>query len=161
MSDALDDLRTLAQTDPRYKLEAYLFVFEALAYAQEVLGLGRLCPSEPLPGEAPGPELAEPQKHVTGQELCEAARLYALERYGLMAKAVLNSWGIRSTSDFGEIVFNLIRCGRMRKTREDRREDFDNVYNFEEAFQVEIGLLMDGPSRLRSTHKPEAEDNRA
>lgn len=148
MSDALEDLRALVCADPRYKLEAYLFVFEALAYAQEVLGMGRLCPSEPLPGEVLSPETEEPQKHVTAQELCEAARLYALDRYGLMAKAVLNSWGIRSTSDFGEIVFRLIQCGRMRKTREDRREDFDNVYDFDEAFQVDLRTLIDGPAKF-------------
>ncbi len=57
-----------------------------------------------------------PQRHVTGQELCEAIRRYALEQYGYMAKMVLNNWGLRGTGDFGEIVFNLIRIGRMRKT---------------------------------------------
>jgi uncharacterized repeat protein (TIGR04138 family) len=59
-----------------------------------------------------------------------------------MAKTVLNSWGIHGTGDFGEIVFNLIRFGRMRKTKEDRREDFDDVYDFETAFeqQFKIGL---------------------
>ena len=66
--------------------------------------------------------------------MCEAARQYALEQYGYMAKTVLNSWGIHSTGDFGEIVFNLIRIGQMRKTPHDRREDFDNVYDFDEAF---------------------------
>lgn len=157
MSDALEDLRALVRADPRYKLEAYLFVFEALSFAQEVLGMGRLCESEPLPGEPPSPPRDEPQRHVTGQELCEAARIYALERYGLMAKAVLNSWGIRSTSDFGEIVFNLIRCGRMRKTRDDRREDFDNVYDFDEAFQVDLRTLVEGTPRPSSRQKPEGE----
>ena len=61
-------------------------------------------------------EPAAAQHHVTGQELCEAIRRYALDQYGYMAKLVLNNWGIRSTGDFGEIVFNLIRIGRMRKT---------------------------------------------
>jgi uncharacterized repeat protein (TIGR04138 family) len=142
MSDALEDLRALVEADPRYKLEAYLFVFEALRYAQEVMGLGRLAPSEPQPDPPYPTEQVEPQRHVTGQELCEAARRYALDRYGLMAKAVLNSWGIRSTSDIGEIVFNLIRIGRMSKTREDRREDFDDVYDFDEAFRVDFRSLM-------------------
>ena len=59
-----------------------------------------------------------------------------------MAKTVLNSWGVRATDDFGEIVFNLIRIGRMRKTRHDRREDFNNVYDFETAFQ-EFKITME------------------
>ena len=77
-------------------------------------------------------------RHVTGQQLCEAIRLFALEQYGYMAKTVLNQWGIRSTGDFGEMVFNLIRIGQMRKTAEDRREDFDNVYDFNTAFREDF-----------------------
>jgi uncharacterized repeat protein (TIGR04138 family) len=57
-----------------------------------------------------------------------------------MAKCVLNSWGVHNTGDFGEIVFNLIRIGQMRKTKDDRREDFDDVFDFEsgltQSFQI-------------------------
>jgi uncharacterized repeat protein (TIGR04138 family) len=102
-----------------------------------VLTLGTLTESDP--SDQPSPALDDeekgPQRHVTGQELCEAIRRYALDQYGMMALTVLNSWGIRSTGDFGEIVFNLIRIGRMRKTKHDRREDFENVYDFATAFQ--------------------------
>lgn len=134
----------LIREDRRYRLEAYLFVFEALHHAQTSLGLGRLSESEPPSQPLPDLEHEEkgPQRHVTGQELCEAIRLYAMDQYGLMAKTVLNNWGIRCTSDFGEIVFNLIRIGRMRKTKHDRREDFDNVYDFETAFQ-EFKITME------------------
>ena len=62
-------------------------------------------------------------------------RRYAQEQYGYLAKSVLNHWGVSSTSDFGEIVFNLIKIKQMRKTPDDRREDFDDVYDFDEAFQ--------------------------
>ena len=55
-----------------------------------------------------------------------------------MAKTVLNSWGLHTTGDFGEIVFNLIRIGKMRKTRQDRREDFDDVYDFETGLRQEF-----------------------
>jgi uncharacterized repeat protein (TIGR04138 family) len=48
---------------------------------------------------------------------------------------VLNSWGVTNTGDFGEIVFNLINIGQMRKTTEDRREDFDNVFDFDTDLQ--------------------------
>jgi uncharacterized repeat protein (TIGR04138 family) len=140
MFDPSHPIVQLAEEDPRYKFDAYLFVFEALSYAQNILGMGSERPSEPL-GDAGGEEEAEtPERHVTGQELCEAIRRYALEQYGLMAKSVLNSWGLQSTSDFGEIVFNLIRAGQMRKTPADRREDFDDVYDFDTAFREEFKI---------------------
>jgi uncharacterized repeat protein (TIGR04138 family) len=137
MLEPTHSILDLIREDKRYRLEAYVFVFEALHYAQSVLALGTLTESEP--SDQPGPALDDeekgPQRHVTGQELCEAIRRYALDQYGMMALTVLNSWGIRSTGDFGEIVFNLIRIGRMRKTKHDRREDFENVYDFATAFQ--------------------------
>ncbi len=140
MIDPSDPFAQLLHEDRRYRLDAYLFVWEALNFAQEELNMGK---------EARRASRAErtrrgtrnrrsPQRHVTGQELCEAIRRYALQQYGYMAKTVLNSWGIHATGDFGEIVFNLIRIGRMRKTKDDRREDFENLYDFETAFQQEF-----------------------
>jgi uncharacterized repeat protein (TIGR04138 family) len=91
-----------------------------LRYAQEVLGLGA--------GRS-----KKGMRHVTGQDLCHAMRQLAHEQYGMLAKLVLNSWGIHTTSDFGEIVYNLIKIGEMSKSRDDRRADFDDVYDFEQA----------------------------
>ena len=48
---------------------------------------------------------------------------------------MLNSWGVTCTGDFGEIVFNLIRIKQMKKTKDDRREDFDDVFDFDAGFQ--------------------------
>lgn len=79
-------------------------------------------------------EAEESERHLTGQVLCQAIREYALQQYGLLAKTVLNSWGIYTTGDFGEIVYNLIGIGMMRKSKSDRREDFDDQYDFEDAF---------------------------
>lgn len=73
-------------------------------------------------------------RHVSGQELLEGLRVYALDQYGPLAKTVLNSWGIQRCSDFGELVFNLIEYNVFSKTDTDRREDFANLYTFEEAF---------------------------
>ena len=98
---------------------------------------GRKSPTEPV---AENEEPPGPQHHVTGQELCEAIRRYALEQYGYMAKTVLNSWGIHGTSDFGEIVFNLIRIGQMRKTPSDTQVDFDNIYDFDVAFKQQFKI---------------------
>jgi uncharacterized repeat protein (TIGR04138 family) len=132
----------LLKEDRRYPLEAYIFVFEALNYAQTVLGLGNESESEPTSGEAAAEEEAGPQRHVTGQELCQAIRQFALEQYGYMSKLVLGNWGLHATGDFGEIVFNLIRIGRMRKTPNDRREDFDNVYDFDAAFREQFRIVV-------------------
>jgi uncharacterized repeat protein (TIGR04138 family) len=119
-------LADLLRRDKRYHRDVYFFVFEALRFAQEQLGLG-----QPSSGDIEDEE----QRHVTGQQLCEAIRRYAVQQYGLMAKSVLNEWGVRSTSDFGEIVFNLIDIGQMKKTDADRREDFDDVFDFDNGMQ--------------------------
>src|SRR5690348_2074417 len=96
----------LLAADKRYKREAYGFVFEGLRYAHEVMGLGTAAPSEdrplgsgppkadPKPEPASGEEEGEqrdPPRHLTGRELCEAIRRYALDQFGFMAKTVLNN----------------------------------------------------------------------
>ncbi|MDB6170029.1 MAG: hypothetical protein JWM88_2893 [Verrucomicrobia bacterium] len=73
-------------------------------------------------------------RHVSGPELLEGLRVYALEQYGPLAKTVLNSWGVKRCSDFGDIVFNLIEYNVFSKTENDRREDFSDLYSFEDAF---------------------------
>ena len=140
MAEPVESILELLRHDRRYRFEAYVFVFEALSYAQNILHMGAPKESEPAPAHAEHPEEKGPQRHVSGQELCEAIRQYALEQYGYMAKIVLNSWGITRTGDFGEIVFNLIRIGKMRKTRDDRREDFENVYDFDTTFRQDFKI---------------------
>src|SRR3954468_18095732 len=77
---------------------------------------------------------AERSRHVNGSELLEGLRAYALEQYGPLAKTVLNAWGVRRCRDFGDIVFNLIEYNVFSKTENDRREDFSDIYDFDEAF---------------------------
>jgi uncharacterized repeat protein (TIGR04138 family) len=72
--------------------------------------------------------------HLTGPELLEGMRAFALEQFGPMAKTVLNSWGVRSCADIGDIVFNLIDQKVFSKTESDRREDFAGIYDFDEVF---------------------------
>ena len=73
-------------------------------------------------------------RHVSGPELLEGLRVYALEQFGPLTKTVLESWGIRRCSDFGDIVFNLIEYNVFSKTENDRKEDFSDLYTFEAAF---------------------------
>jgi uncharacterized repeat protein (TIGR04138 family) len=139
MLDPSHPLAELLRKDRRYKLDAYVFVFEALKYAQDHLGPGEEKSAE---GEAKRRRKPRPgnERHLTGQELCEAIRRYALEQYGYLAKTVFNSWGVFSTRDFGEIVFRLIEIGQMKKTKEDKLSDFDDVFDFDadltNAYQI-------------------------
>lgn len=140
MNSAFQAMYNLLQSDPRYKFEAYQFVREALAFAHEHLQVtdpaARVHQQRPSADDDQSPSLPVLSgQHITGQQLCEACRLYGLQQYGYLTAMVLGSWGVRSTSDFGEIVYNLIRIEQMRKSETDRREDFDDVYSFETAFQ--------------------------
>jgi uncharacterized repeat protein (TIGR04138 family) len=131
----------LLAEDPRYKIEAYQFVGAGLEYAQEVLGMGRAGPVKKRRKERD--ISARPVRHITGRELCLALKQLAHQQYGLMAKLVLASWGIHTTNDFGEIVYNLIRIGKMSQSEDDRREDFDNVYEFEQALVREYAITKE------------------
>ena len=133
MSEETHPIFRLLEQDRRFKIDAYQFVREGLSFAQEVLHMGE---------ESPPPDAedvdAPPERHLTGQQLCLAIREYASEQYGLMAKTVLNSWGIYSTSDIGDIVYNLIEVKLMKKSEDDRREDFNDVYDFDQAFREQF-----------------------
>ncbi|MDR3199329.1 MAG: hypothetical protein LBU34_15785 [Planctomycetaceae bacterium] len=143
MSHSTTPFIELLKRDRRYKAEAYAFVYEALSYAQNVSGAGKREMHEPIPEESLAGIKSSGQNeatetdcgnHVTGQELCRAAREYAITQYGFLAKTVLNSLGIRKTDDIGNIVYNLISIGQMRKTPQDSRDDFSNVFDFDAAF---------------------------
>jgi uncharacterized repeat protein (TIGR04138 family) len=143
MLDPAHPIAELLRHDRRYHFDAYVFVFEALTYAQKKMGLGAAVDVDE------DDAYDQPERHVTGQQLCESMRRYAHQQYGYLAKQVLNHWGVTSTSDFGEIVFNLIEIGQMRKTPEDRREDFDDVFDFDEAFQHSFQI-----SQVDSSEEP-------
>lgn len=111
---AEDVLWKLQERDPRYHPRAYVLVLGALNHVMESL---------------------TERRHITGQELAEGVRTVALERFGLMARTVLDHWGVRSTEDLGEIVFALVEGGMLVRQEGDSREDFRDVYDFAEAFE--------------------------
>lgn len=114
--EALDLIRA---RDPRYGNDAYMFVREALDYTQKTIGKDKR-------GHI---------RHVSGQELLEGIRQYAVQQFGPMAMTVLEDWGIRACPDFGEIVFNMVEIGLLAKTDTDSRTDFESGYDFFEAFR--------------------------
>lgn len=107
----MDQLRL---REPRFTERAYLFVLAALEFSQTHL-----------------PE----RRHITGAELAHACRELALERYGVMARMVLEHWGIRRTADFGDIVFALVDTGLLVSQPHDSRDDFAHVFDFDDAFE--------------------------
>jgi uncharacterized repeat protein (TIGR04138 family) len=136
-----DELAGVLARDPRYPIHAYVFVFEALEHAK-ALKATKVRTRAPR-GQTRTQSARRPGGHITGRELCEGARDLALRQYGLMALAVLAQWGIRSTSDLGEIVYNLIAAGDLEKTPTDARSDFDHVFDFESAFRRDYVLALD------------------
>lgn len=114
-------LAAILATDQRYDLQGYLFIREALDFTVKWLKKT---------------EKEGPARHVSGQQLLEGIRKYALQEYGPLAKTTLNRWGIKTSRDVGEIVFSLVHTGVLGKTEEDRIEDFDRWMDFDEAFRA-------------------------
>jgi uncharacterized repeat protein (TIGR04138 family) len=125
----------LLRRDQRYPLEAYLFVRDALTFASDILEMGSESITETAAGGGGGGGQTRVEHHLTGQELCEALRIFALNQFGLMSPLVLKNWGIASTADFGEIVYNMIDAGLMKKSKGDHPSHFENVYDFATAFE--------------------------
>jgi len=109
----------LCARDPRYAPEAYLFLHDGLLRT-----LKEVQDKEKKP------------RQISGAELGDGLRRHALAQYGPLAMTVLNRWGLRTTRDFGEIVFLLLDAGLLGKTDEDKVEDFDDLYDFDAAFRA-------------------------
>ena len=112
MKESLD---IIAKTDGRYNLNAVKFVYESLSFIAN--------------------NAVEEPYHVSGQDLCEGLKKLAIKKWGRLAMLVLNSWNIRSTRDFGEIVYLMIRHEWMNAQPADSIDDFNDVYDFKSAFK--------------------------
>ncbi len=139
MSEEPFSLYQLVDADPRYPIDAYMFVREALAYAADSLELGAQTFDSEMEFEAAA-HASHRERHLTGQQLCEAIRQYSLNQFGYMAKIVLKNWSIEQTSAFGDIVYNMIDAGIMKKSSQDERTHFDNVYEFDKVFQQSFDI---------------------
>jgi uncharacterized repeat protein (TIGR04138 family) len=111
-------LDIIVERDRRYDRNAFVFLREALEYTQTTVG-------KPKKGEV---------RHVSGGELLDGIRNYAIEQFGPMVPTVFSEWGIHSCEDFGEMVFLLVAHNVLAKTENDSRDDFKNGYDFYEAF---------------------------
>jgi uncharacterized repeat protein (TIGR04138 family) len=113
-----DVLARIRARGSRYDERSYLFVLAAIEFVQTRLPVRR---------------------HVTGAELAWACRDLARERFGLLARPVLQHWGVTRTDDLGRIVFTLVDVGLLVTQPEDTEQDFRDVYDFESAFDEEYG----------------------
>lgn len=119
-----DIIEQIRLRDKRFDEKAYLFVLAALENCQS--------------------RLLE-RRHISGPELANACREMALERFGVIARIVLEYWGVKTTRDIGDIVFTLVDLGLLVSQPQDRREDFDSVFDFSTSFEkdypwkIEVG----------------------
>ncbi|GAB4275017.1 MAG: hypothetical protein Tsb0018_06470 [Opitutales bacterium] len=133
----------MLKADNRYERGAYQFMREALDHTFKSLAKER--------------EM-QPNTHISGLELLDGVKDYALSEYGPLAKTVLNAWGVENSEDLGNVVFNLIEHGVFAKSEEDTPEMFKSGLDFEEAF-VRPFLPKHAPSSKKPKRKSRGEDN--
>jgi len=109
------NLEQIAGEDGRFSPSGIRFVYEGLGFTVK--------------------KIAVEPSHVSGQMLCEGLKKLAIQKWGRMAMAVLNAWGIKTTRDFGEIVYLMIKNEWMSAQPTDSIDDFNNVYDFKTVFK--------------------------
>jgi uncharacterized repeat protein (TIGR04138 family) len=122
------DIAEIMRKAGGYAPESFPFIRDGLAHASNMVH-GESSDQGDL-------GIEDASRHVSGQQLCLGLRDLAIQRYGLLARTVLNKWGIFETRDFGNIIFALVDANLMRTTEDDSIEDFELVYTFDEAFEV-------------------------
>jgi uncharacterized repeat protein (TIGR04138 family) len=111
-------IKEITIKDRRYQEDAYFFVNEAVIFSSEYF-------SKPEFGQS---------RHLSGPELLEGMREFTLSEFGSMSLSVLKWWGITTTLDLGQIVFNLIEAGILAASPQDKLGDFEEVFDFDDAF---------------------------
>jgi len=135
-----DAIEEVVLKNPSYDVESYFFIREALDFTIKMF-------DKPHDG---------PERHVSGTELLDGVRKYALAEFGPITKTVLNRWGIHTCENFGEIVFLMVENGILGKTDDDRKEDFAGGYSFEDAFTKPF-LPEQAPSSAKTSKSTSAQ----
>lgn len=127
-------LNDVMREDQRYPLDAYEFVYEAIEFAKRTL--------------ARQENTARTIRHITPAQLVEGVRDLALERYGYLAREVLRRWNIHTSSDVGEIIFNLVRTGDVELGPGETRADFDGLCDYMEELAQRFRIAVTCTDRL-------------
>lgn len=112
-------IESIAEAHGSFRPEAYLFVLEALEKAMAEIGR---------------------RGHISGEVLLESIKVLGQDRYGIMATDVFAAWGVRSTLDFGRVVFHMVDGEILSKRDEDSLRDFIDRYDFRRVFEEEYFL---------------------
>ncbi|NJM36589.1 MAG: hypothetical protein HC845_01235 [Akkermansiaceae bacterium] len=108
---------SILKRDKRFDPHAYFFLKDALDFT-----LKRIAESNG--GQA---------RHVSGPELLEGYRDFALEQFGPMASTLMAEWSVQKCQDVGDMVFQLIEEQVFGKQDSDKQEDFSEIFNFQES----------------------------
>ena len=133
--------------DSRYDRDAYFFVRDALEFTtkQQKKKVGTTVPAE---------------CHVSGRQLLDGVRQYALQQFGPMVLTVFEHWRITRCEDIGHLVFNLIEAREFGKSDHDTLDDFRQGFDFHDAFVKPFRPQGSAPvpsTTLRRTRVPERE----
>ena len=124
-------INQVRRRDRRFARNAYYFILDSLDYTLVHYG------KDQLTGE---------ERHVGAHDLLSGLRDLAADQFGPMASFVFQQWGVRSTEDFGEIVFNLIDAGLLSRRPEDSRLDFAGGFDFDSVFEAKFRERLDSIS---------------
>ena len=106
-----DDFADILAKDQRYNARAYALVSDVVHF---------------LSGEQ--------NRHVSGEEVLDEFKERALDLFGPMTYTVLDEWGVHSTEDIGEMMFNLVDARRIGRGEHDTQDSFAGGYDFKETF---------------------------
>lgn len=109
----------ILSSDRRYKADAYFFLRDALDHTVKDLR----------------PDELVEHRHVSGKELLDGMREFALKELGSMSLPILRSWGLEKGEDVGQLVYNLIQVEAFGKSEDDDPSDFEGWISFEDAFR--------------------------
>lgn len=129
-----EKINKIASQSGRYPPDAYEFISDAVVFTSKSLGrTGR--------GSA--------NKHISGKELIEGVKAFAVQQFGPLAGEVLKDWGIKNSLSIGEIVFSLVDSGILGKSPNDSIDDF------KEGFDVDKDFSFKTETSNLSTNKTE------
>ena len=124
--EQLDIIRKICEEDDTFPPMAYCFVRDSVHKALDNIVKAK---RHNIFADDDPPD-------IKGADLCRFFRDTLINRFGPSAIDVLDTWNIKRTSDFGKIIYQLIDVKILGKSENDSIEDFDDVYDFTEAFAM-------------------------